>query len=77
MNLESLPPGACIDPALYPELTAPRRFVRIEHFGSFCICSPENVGDWIADADDPSEYKITDVWMTQKEFDDLPEFKGF
>lgn len=72
-------PNHCFVPELHPEIAAPgkKKFARIEHFGSWCVCSPENVADWTADADDPSEYKVTEVWMTQAEFEALPEFKGF
>lgn len=76
MSLENLPAGACIDPALHPELTERKRFVRIEHDGASCICRPNEVDDMIDDGD-PGQYKITDAWMTEKEFDTLPEFVGF
>jgi hypothetical protein len=76
MNLESLPPGACIDPVLYPELTEPKRFVRIEYQGTYCICKPDEAQDMI-ELGFEDEYTVTDVFMTQQEFDALPEFMGF
>jgi hypothetical protein len=29
------------------------------------------------DAGDESEYTVRDVWLSEREFDDLPEFDGF
>jgi hypothetical protein len=78
MSLENLPPGACIDPALHPELTERKRYVRLEYDGNVCIVEPDDVDDMIEDHDpDADPIKQSDVWMTAKEFEDLPEFEGW
>lgn len=41
------------------------------------MVEPSEAQDFIDDADDPSEYTTTDVWLTPYEFRKLPEFSGF
>lgn len=70
-------PNNCFVPELHPEIAAPGklRLMRIEANGTYCICKPEEVAEFTGE--DPGEYKITEVWMTQAELDALPEFMGF
>jgi hypothetical protein len=71
-------PGMCLpDGALFDALGEPRkRYVRITLDGSHCIDRPDAVADVIGD-DDPQNYTLTDVYLSEREFDDLPEFDGF
>jgi hypothetical protein len=52
------------------------RFVRLEYDGARFVVPPDEA-QIILDTDAPAEYKVTPVWMTQAEFDALPEFQGF
>jgi hypothetical protein len=56
------------------------RFVRVRLDCNICVMSPQE-GDTYAqdakDAGDTSEYVISDVYLSQREFDDLPEHEGF
>ena len=57
-----------------------KRFVRISLDGSHMVVSPQECDAYMQDAkasDDRSEYVVTDVWLSDREFDDLPEFEGF
>lgn len=53
-------------------------FARVELDGSWCICelrdATDIAGDWNADSND---YTITQVRMTRRQFEALPEFEGF
>lgn len=50
-------------------------FVKVECDGSYCICLPGHEHDFVDDED--YDYKFITVRMTQKQFDELPEFDGF
>jgi hypothetical protein len=51
-----------------------KRFVKVTFDGSSCICEPQEVGD-MADGCDGAV--LTDVWMTEAEWEALPEFTGW
>lgn len=56
------------------------RYVRVSLEGSHCVMLPSEgdkaVADAIAEGDD-SAYKVADVYLSDSEFADLPEFAGF
>lgn len=52
-----------------------KRRVRITFEGSHCICEPKDVADMLGD--DPSQYTLTDTWLSDAELEALPEFDGF
>lgn len=52
-------------------------FYRVEHDGSWFICRAHEVHDWLRDEGDSTVYTVTPVRMTQRQFNALPEFKGF
>lgn len=60
---------------------APRtRYVRVSLDGSHCVMSPSEGDTYLADAKrfgDESEYVVADVYLSEREFDDLGEFDGF
>ena len=51
-----------------------RTYYRVELDGSWCIC--ERVDDILGD-EDREDYTITEVRMTRRQFEALPEFEGF
>ena len=51
------------------------RFVRLIYDGNWCVMTPDDAADTIADSND--EYQIEDVFLTPDQFDALPEFSGF
>lgn len=53
-----------------------RRFIRMTVDGSNCICEPGEVKDMF-DGGAMDGCKLTEVWMTQEQYDALPEFEGF
>ena len=62
---------------------APReRYVRITLNGSHCVMHPSEGDCYVEDArnaGDPDweRYIVRDVWLSEREFDDLPEHNGF
>jgi len=52
-------------------------FVRVELDGSWCICEPRDVPDMTVDAEAGETYIVTEVRMTRREFERLPEFEGW
>lgn len=52
------------------------RFTRVEYDGGWVLCPPEDAEAYI-DPEHRDEYRVTDVYMTQRQFDALPEFQGF
>lgn len=50
------------------------RFLKLTVDGTSCICTPSEAGDMM---DSPDEYTVTEVWMTQAQYDALPEFQGW
>lgn len=53
-----------------------RRYVKFSCDGSHCIVTPDEA-DQMAKDGDWGEYQREDVWMTEAEFEALPEFGGF
>jgi hypothetical protein len=56
------------------------RHVRISLDGSHMILTPREAEQYLADATacgDKSEYAVRDVWLSEREFECLPEFDGF
>lgn len=56
------------------------RYVRVTLDGSHCVMHPSEGDRYVHDAraaGDESEYIVRDVWLSEREFDDLPEFDGF
>lgn len=53
-------------------------FSRVEYDGSWFICRPEEVDDFLAaECSDLDQYTVTTVLLTQDQFENLPEFEGF
>ena len=50
-------------------------FYRVELDGSWCICESKDVADIIGA--DQCEYTVSEVRMTRRQFNNLPEFEGF
>lgn len=50
-------------------------FYRVELDGTWCVC--EHVEDVTGDDSEPHPYVITEVRMTRRQYDNLPEFTGF
>jgi len=58
------------------------RYVRVTLNGSHFVMHPSDGDCYIEDArnaGDPDweRYIVRDVWLSEREFDDLPEFDGF
>jgi hypothetical protein len=63
--------------AMFDAFGNPRtRHVRITHDGVSLIERPENVTAMV-EQDRISDYTLTDVYLSERELDDLPEFDGF
>jgi hypothetical protein len=54
-----------------------KKFIKVSYDGSFYITTMNEVEGIIVECDDDHEYSYSEVWMTQEEFDSLPEFDGF
>lgn len=57
-----------------------QRYVRVSLDGAWCVMHPSEGDTYLADAkanDDDSEYVVSDVYLSEREFDALPEFDGF
>lgn len=65
----------CYLPELDPR-NQPKRFVRLTVDGVSCICEPGEVKDMF-DGGDIAGCTQQDVWMTQAQYDALPEFEGW
>lgn len=52
-----------------------KRFVLMTYDGTSCTVRPSEVADLI-DGNDEG-YTFTDIWMTEDEFEALPEFSGW
>jgi len=65
----------------FDALGEPRtRYVRVSLNGSHCVMHPSEGDAYLKDArdaGDESEYTVRDVWLSEREFDDLPEHNGF
>ena len=58
------------------------RYVRVTLNGSHCVMQPSEGDCYVEDArkaGDPDweRYIVRDVWLSEREFDDLPDFDGF
>jgi hypothetical protein len=66
---------------MYDAFGEPRtRYVRVSLDGNHCVMHPSEGDIYIADArecGDHSDYVVRDVWLSEREFDDLPEHEGF
>jgi hypothetical protein len=74
--------GVCLPNGLmFDALGAPRtRYVRVSLAGSHCIMHPSEGDRYLQDArdcGDDSEYIVADVYLSEREFEDLPEHDGF
>lgn len=67
-----LPSGVMFDALGEPR----KRYVRITHDGAHCIVQPDDVKDMV-DSEKPEDYTLTDTYLSEREFEDLPEFDGF
>ena len=73
---------ACqVDGLKFDAFGEPRtRYVRVTLGDSHCIMSPSEGDTYLKDArenGDDSKYAVRDVWLSEREFDDLPEHDGF
>lgn len=55
----------------------PLPFVSLELDGVACIFSPGDAEQFLADADDASEYTIKNLQLTQDQYEAMPEFEGY
>ncbi len=75
-------PGICQPNGLmFDALGEPRvRYVRVTLDGSHMVTTPRDADDHIEAAQhhgDDSVYTLTNVYLSEREFEDLPEFDGF
>lgn len=52
-----------------------KRFVKLSYNGSYCIFPPDEIPEW--PEDDDAVPTMEDIWLTQDEYDALPEFGGW
>jgi hypothetical protein len=52
-------------------------FIRVEHAGSWFICEQREAWEFKGTAYDGDVYVTTEVRMTRRQFNNLPEFEGF
>lgn len=66
---------------MFDALGEPRtRYVRVSLDGSHCVMRASEGDTYIEDAkqnDDHSSYVLADIYLSEREFYDLPEFDGF
>ena len=66
---------------MFDALGEPRtRHVRVTLDGSHCVMTPIDGDRYVQDArdaGDESPYVVADVWLSEREFEDLPEHDGF
>jgi len=68
---------------MFDAFGAPRtRYVRVTLSGSHCVMHPSEGDCYVEEArnaGDPDweRYIVRDVWLSEREFEDLPEFDGF
>lgn len=58
-----------------PSKRQKKRFVKITFDGASCICRPEEVKDMLDDS--LTGHAISDTWMTEDEYEAMPEFQGW
>ena len=79
MERERCPP----DSLMFDAFGEPRtRYVRVTLDGSHCVMHPSEGDRHLQDAREADDsaadrYTVRDVWLSEREFDDLPEFDGF
>ena len=65
----------------FDALGEPRtRYVRVSLGGNHCVMHPSEGDNYLRDArecGDDSEYTVADVYLSEREFEDLPEHDGF
>ena len=70
-----------INGLMFDALGEPRtRYVRVSINGSHCVMDASDGDRYIEDAraaGDESAYEVEDVYISEREFEDLPEFDGF
>jgi hypothetical protein len=57
-----------------------KRYVRVSLGGNHCVMHPSEGDCYLKDArdaGDESGYTVADVYLSEREFDDLPEHNGF
>lgn len=66
---------------MFDALGKPRtRYVRVTLNRSHCVMHPSEGDRYVQDArdaGDDSQYTVTDVYLSEREFYDMPEFDGF
>jgi hypothetical protein len=73
-------PSACL---MFDARGEPRtRYVRVSLNGSICVMHPNEGDCYVQDARDAGDpnwerYIVRDVWLSEREFEDLPKFNGF
>jgi hypothetical protein len=72
LDQNCLPNGVMFDAFGEPR----KRYVRVIFDGTTCVVDPVNVADTIGE-DDPKNYVLQDTHLSEREFEDLPEFDGF
>jgi hypothetical protein len=75
-DLELLPAAM-----MYDALGAPRkRYVRVSYEGSHMVLTPEEAQCFVEESEisgDETPYIRTDTYLSEREFEDLPEHEGF
>lgn len=69
-----------IDGLMLDAMGCPReRYIRVVHDGSTMVMHPNELADFRVNEGEENmkAYTIKDVWLSEREFDDLPEFDGF
>lgn len=79
---DGLPIDACRPHGvLFDAMGEPRtRYVRVTLDGNHCVMHPSEGDRYVQDAKDAgdtSPYTVTDVWLSEAEFENLPEHTGF
>ena len=69
------------DGLMFDALGEPRtRYVRVSLHGNHCVMHPNEGDSYLQDArdnGDDSPYVVRDVYLSAREFEDLPEHEGF
>jgi hypothetical protein len=59
-----------------------KRYVRVSLYGNHCIMYPSEGDTYVQECkeggdSDWDKYIVRDVWLSEREFEDLPEHNGF
>ncbi len=81
-SMEGLGGGMCLPNGLpFDQHGDPRvRYVRVSLHGSHCVMRPSEGDSYLQDArdeGDDSPYAVRDVYMSEREFEIMPEHNGF